>query len=367
MSPEARVQAVVDFGFTERQARFLVLVMRHAGVCVPRQYASFAGAANGGKKCNAFFSRLVRRGFAVACDCVHNRARLYHLHHRALYCAIGEMTSRYSRPVPPRLAVERLMLLDALLASGDHDWLTSATERRAYLPSMAGSVTADQSHDVPANLAPERRSVGSDRFPIGIDSTGRTILVYLATEPTTDSFRAFLQGNAGLLKTVSAWTIRLAFPRPLDRFYHAYQSVIHEELESPLHPATINELKWYFEHRREANQGPVHPQTQGFLDVGARVFAAPRFTALYRRWLKQGDTVFEAISSPEMADALAAGTGRVECCVLSHSYRHLSPLVTRPSDSVGVEKGAARGATSCARSQHPSSTPRALSGSSQLL
>ena len=36
---EQRVQAVKDCGFTERQARFLVLVMRHAGVCVPRQYA----------------------------------------------------------------------------------------------------------------------------------------------------------------------------------------------------------------------------------------------------------------------------------------------------------------------------------------
>ena len=35
-----------EFGFTERQARFLVLVMRHAGLCVPRQYATFAGVAN---------------------------------------------------------------------------------------------------------------------------------------------------------------------------------------------------------------------------------------------------------------------------------------------------------------------------------
>ena len=43
MTAEDRVQAVAEFGFTERQARFLVLVMRHAGVCVPRQYASFAG------------------------------------------------------------------------------------------------------------------------------------------------------------------------------------------------------------------------------------------------------------------------------------------------------------------------------------
>jgi hypothetical protein len=84
MTHEERVQAVIDFGFTERQARFVVLVLRHGGVCVPRQYASFAGIANGGRRCNAFFDRLVRRGYAHEIGCVHNRARLYHLHHKPL-------------------------------------------------------------------------------------------------------------------------------------------------------------------------------------------------------------------------------------------------------------------------------------------
>lgn len=46
MTQEERIRAVIDCGFTERQARFLVLVMRHGGVCIPRQYASFAGIAN---------------------------------------------------------------------------------------------------------------------------------------------------------------------------------------------------------------------------------------------------------------------------------------------------------------------------------
>jgi hypothetical protein len=45
MTQEERIRAVVDCGFAERQARFLVLVMRHGGVCIPRQYAGFAGIA----------------------------------------------------------------------------------------------------------------------------------------------------------------------------------------------------------------------------------------------------------------------------------------------------------------------------------
>ena len=37
MTAQERLQAIVEYGFTDREARFLVLVMRHAGVCVPRQ------------------------------------------------------------------------------------------------------------------------------------------------------------------------------------------------------------------------------------------------------------------------------------------------------------------------------------------
>jgi hypothetical protein len=129
MTLEERPRAVIDCGFTERQARFLVLVMRHAGVCVPRQYASFAGIANGGRRCNAFFDRLVRRGYAHEIRCVHNRARVYHVHHKPLYFLIGDVSSRYRRPVSPGLAVERLMLLDAVLDVGDVDWVTTAPER----------------------------------------------------------------------------------------------------------------------------------------------------------------------------------------------------------------------------------------------
>jgi hypothetical protein len=54
-----------------------------------------------------------------------------------------------------------------------------------------------------------------------------------------------------------------------------------------LHSATIGELEWYFEHRLKAARGePLHPMTQGFLRKGAEVFGAPRFTAMYQRWLK---------------------------------------------------------------------------------
>jgi hypothetical protein len=77
MTVEERVSAVAEFGFIPRQARFLVLAIRHAGVCLLRQYSAFAGIVHG-QKTRAFFHKLVSRRYASAYECRHNRARLYH-------------------------------------------------------------------------------------------------------------------------------------------------------------------------------------------------------------------------------------------------------------------------------------------------
>ena len=278
MTHDERIRAVVDCGFTERQARFLVLVMRHGGVCIPRQYATSAGIANGGRRCNAFFDKLVKRGYAYEIRCVHNRARLYHVHHKPLYFLIGEASSRYRRPVSPRVAVERLMLLDAVLDVGDVEWLTTAAEKAAYLEGLKAKATDDRPQEPTSDAARLRASSVSSALPLAVAADGRTLLPYLAIEPTTETFRTFLQIHAELLRVAPTWTIRIVFPRPLDHAYDAYQAVIHEELESPLHPVTIGELQSYFELRREAARGePVHPLDQGFLRKGHEVFAAARW------------------------------------------------------------------------------------------
>jgi hypothetical protein len=347
MTQEERIRAVVDCGFTERQARFLVLVMRLGGVCIPRQYAGFAGIANGGRRCNAFFDKLVKRRYAHEIRCVHNRARVYHVHHKPLYFLIAEGSSRYRRPVSPRVAVERLMLVDAVLAVGEVEWLTTPAEKAAYLERLKAKSTVDSPQQGPDDEGRPARSALSSVLPIGVTPDGHTLLLYLASEPTTETFRSFLQTHAELLKVATTWTIRIVFPRPLDHAQDAYQAVIHEEFESPLHPVTIGELQSYFELRLEAARGePMHPLNQGFLRKGHEVFAAARFTAMYHRWLKHRDAVFAGPSSPAIAAALSSGRGRVESVVLPHLYRHLAPLVAdTPARPEPVNRGLRRGPT----------------------
>jgi len=76
---EDRVQTVASFGFTERQARFLVNVLVFAGVFLERQYCAFAGIVHGQKTHN-FLAKLVSRGYATAISpgAVH-RGRIVHV------------------------------------------------------------------------------------------------------------------------------------------------------------------------------------------------------------------------------------------------------------------------------------------------
>jgi hypothetical protein len=54
LTPDERLRAVTNLGFTERQAGFLVTVMLHAGVCLGRQYCEYGQIAYG-QKMHDFF------------------------------------------------------------------------------------------------------------------------------------------------------------------------------------------------------------------------------------------------------------------------------------------------------------------------
>src|SRR5262249_41903292 len=324
-------QAVADYGFTERQARFLVLVMRHAGLCVKRQYAAFADIANGGERCNAFFDKLVRGGFAVAARCIHNRGRLYHVHHKPLYHAIGEPDSRYRRPVSARSTAERLMRLDAALTSPNVEWLTTRFEKAAYLRTRAAPATSGRRVDAISQDVPDHGDAFPGTFPIGVDSSGHVVLLYLATVPWTDDFRTFLVGHMDLLGVAPTWTLRLVFPQSLRRAFGPYQTVINEELESPLQADMIYDLKRYFFHRRRGTDRNAIPEALGtFLSHCGKVFGGPRFTHLYRRWLVNEEAALAPVPR-EISEALASGRAEIDCVVLPHSYEHLSPLVSHRS------------------------------------
>ena len=317
-----RVAQVRLHGFTDRQAAFLVTVMLHAGVCVGRQYCAFAGIPHGRKVCD-FFESLVTRGYATARPCGHHRARLFHIHHKPLYRAVGEPNNRHRRPTTLPRAIERLMLLDAVLADRHRIWLATEQDKLAYFTLT---------HRIPRQDLPsltfraedaETVRYFPDKLPIALDGDGRThVFLYLLTQDVPIDFRGFLERHAELLRALPAWTVRLLVPCHKRDAMPLYEAAFDEQLASPLRPSLLEDLRWYFRARRAPPQGADER-----FDQAVRAFGAPRFQALYRAWVERGEPVLDGTLAPTLADAIARRTGRLECHVLPHRYVHLFPLV----------------------------------------
>jgi hypothetical protein len=324
MKLEHAIRTIAKRGFTDRQVRFLILVARHSGVCVMRQYSTFAGIVIG-QKTRKFFAQLVRARFVSTYDCAHSRGRVYHVRHRAIYEAIGEPESRLRRPPSVPRALERLMLLDAILENPESIWMSSSAEKVDYFSSR-GIPLDDAPHMVVLQCEQRQLRYFPDRLPIGVHPSGHVVFVYLHADPLRDEFRDFLQRHAPLLEKLPAWTIRIVVPARLESAAQDLLKVAWGQLASPLKDPILTELRWYFDHRAGGLAGLTEPAHRRRFERCERAFATDRYTVLYRRWRQDGERVLTTASSPIVGQAMESGAAQIEPLALPHAYSHLAPL-----------------------------------------
>jgi hypothetical protein len=326
-----RVNAVMAFGFTDRQARFLVHVLVHAGVFIERQYRAFAHIAHG-QNTHDFLAKLVSRGYATAITpgALH-RGRLVHVQYKPLYEAIGEPNNRNRKPASLGRFVERLMLLDAVLADRHYTWLGTEHDKVAYFGDRL-------QEDLPKAWYPhltfgegkeKTTRYFPDKLPIGVpprDGGRRHMFLYLVTREVPAEFRLFLLRHADLLTTVNEWTIRLLVPRRFRKAAALYRYAVRDAFTTPLTPAQVEELDWFFRARQGRATDPA-PDPDLDLATGAQKFGAARFRALHRRWEREGMTALWSAQCTSLRDQMQRGWGRVEIAELSHQYLQLTPLV----------------------------------------
>ena len=61
-----------------------------------------------------------------------HRGRLFHLHYKPLYAAIGQADNRHRKAMPLGKLVERVMVLDAVLGDRTFTWLGTEVDKRSY-------------------------------------------------------------------------------------------------------------------------------------------------------------------------------------------------------------------------------------------
>ena len=325
-APGQREAAIVRFGYTERQARFLATVMLHGGVCVERQYCKFAGIAYG-QKTHDFFEKLVIRRHATATDTgALHRGRFYHVHCKTLYRAIGEPDNRNRKAMTCAAAIERLMLLDAVLAESELTWLGAADDKVSYFTAAASRLRSDE---LPHLTFGEPKVVRHfpDKLPIGVHRDGRPeVFLYLVTRSSPVDFRAFLDRHAELFRALYHWQVRVLFPRALWAERPAYERAFYEQLAMPISLSESEELAWLFrERRRLAESGGASSEPR--LREAERRFRAPRFRCLYRAWRRDGDSAIWPTVSAVLADKVERGEAVLQCDRVTGSYMHLDELI----------------------------------------
>ena len=96
-----------------------------------RQYCAFARSSAVRRCTTSSLPWLPKVGHASTRRRI-DGARHYHVHGRRLYAAIGEPHNRHRKPVTLARAIERLMVLDAVLAEHRLRWLGSEREKVEY-------------------------------------------------------------------------------------------------------------------------------------------------------------------------------------------------------------------------------------------
>jgi hypothetical protein len=321
-----RVQAVAKKGFTDRQAGFLVTVMLHSGVCIRRQYCAYARIAHG-QKDNDFFASLVAKRLATSYAAAHRRARIYHLQSKPLYAAIGEPNNRNRKPVTLARAIERLMVLDAVLGERRLGWLATEREKVDYF-SAATTLRSKELPHLAFGAGPVKTvRYFPDKLPIGVTGDGRThVFTYLVNRRTPVDFRAFLHRYSELLRALPEWELRLLVPRHLVKAGPLFEQAAREELSRPLRLDDVAELHWYFRQQDHIDRGGAPEDFRRFRRA-CRAFRAPRFRVLYRVWKNNGDQPVDATVSPVLEDKIARRRAHITSQVLPHVYAHLTPLV----------------------------------------
>jgi hypothetical protein len=322
-----RVQAVAEFGFTERQARFVLHVLLYSGVFIERQYRTFMGLTHG-QKTKDFLSDLLGRGFATAITPGKlHRGRLFHVQFKPLYEAIGEGNNRHRRPASMGRFVERLMLLDAVLGDTTHTWLGTERDKVAYFDDAFESdtrlfypkLTFGEGRQQTVRYFP-------DKLPIGIAKEDRRhLFLYLVTRAVPSDFRVFLVRHADLLRSTDEWTIRVLVPRRFWNSVALHRFAVRETYIKQFTPQEIDEFDWFCRARRGEDTGSapwgIDPT------IAQRKFGSARFRALERLWAQGGKSALYSFIGGHLLEQFRLKRGAIEFAQISHQYLQLTPLI----------------------------------------
>lgn len=334
MIPDAdRSRVLQGFGYTPRQAHFLVLVALHGGYFLRRHYVAFTGRAHG-QAAVRFIANATARGHLQARP--HGRqGQVFHLCARSLYAAIGQEHNRSRRPAEWAAVTRNLMTLDFVLTRAQAQVWATEEDKVAHLKELGICQDA-----WPAKHYVSCRQTGPITTPHFVDKMPwfrqpddpRLWFAYVDAERTLSGFETFIGQYRNLLAALLSGVAYVGSGTWPGAVEQVFRRAMHRQIDC----GTFSEEVFvdYCRLRREIEAGRFQnvsvADIHRFREMRPQ-FANGLFDNLYARWLRDGDC---ALTNAR----LAASHQRNSCALRVHNlpfaYGRACRAVSRPASTV---------------------------------
>ena len=331
MTFDDRVVGLENFGLTQRQARFVVMVALHGGYCLRRQYATFLGVQYG-VVVRQFLDKLVGLQLMARVAYRANRGFVYHLSSKSVYRAIGEDDNRNRRTTSPALIARKLMLLDVVLSMPAADWMATEADKVALFTGEFGVPIADlpqrvyDAH-VPRAAATTRYFI--HKWPVYVTREPRAVhFVVLSLDASGRAFEQFLLDHARLLAHLPQWELLVVSPvssSGADACRAAFERYQHATNSPLLMPSP--ELERHFATRKAIEAGDINAASVDDLQLYRKrrdEWRTPALETLYARWRRIGSNVWQP--SGDLAGRPVGNCGSLRTYQLPFNYSQFGDL-----------------------------------------
>jgi len=296
---EQAIAALQKFGYTERQAEFLLVAALHSGYFLRRQYLAFTGSDLGGTAQRLIDRLTANRHVKVVTFC--DRMTVYQLYARTFYAAIGAEDNRNRRLHQPFAVRTQLMTLDFVLAHPETECFPTEQDRTAFFTERMGLPLDVLPAKIYTGISRASRTVRYfvDKNPAFLSAANEGAapavgFVYIhAASDTTAGFRTYLAQYRRLLEVLPGF--RLVFVATNSRLVPAAEKDFKKMLRSDeqLHGADkeTERLLAHFEarlHHERRNYSGFDTAKLQRLSRELKEFSGPRFDWLFTLYKAHG-------------------------------------------------------------------------------
>jgi hypothetical protein len=184
-----RIQALIQLGYTAREAAFLVLVCRVSGYFTRAQYNAFARRESGGLA-QQLIDRALQKQHVRVIECSRNW-HIYHVTAPVIYQRIEGSDSTSRRLKGDDEIRRRLMVLATCIRRADARILGSEAEKASFFAGL----------DVPRQVIPWAQNAADELAITKISDTARRLPVLVAGQKAVSPRITFLFADPGFAST----------------------------------------------------------------------------------------------------------------------------------------------------------------------